>query len=153
MSTEIRRYVNEDPALRPYQAKAPWAEAVEVPPNASLLFVSGQVPSMKDKSADPDAIDSYGDTREQTISVLTTIQDILEDKGYVIGDIVKMWAYMRPDPRKGPDLDLEGFGDGYRRFFGDGTDGRPLPSRTRVEIRQLMSPAWLVEIEVIAAKT
>ncbi len=151
--TEIRRYLVDDAASSPYQRKAPWAEAVEVPPNASLLFVSGQGPSMKDDATDPNAIDSYGDTRDQTHSTLATIQAILEDKGYLIGDIVKMWAYMRPDPRKGPDLDLGGFGEVYRKFFSDGTDGKPLPSRTRVEIRNLMNPAWLVEIEVIVAKT
>ncbi|MCZ4257008.1 Rid family hydrolase [Sulfitobacter sp. G21635-S1] len=150
MSNDIKRFVNSDPALAPYQSKAPWAEAVEVPPNASLLFVSGQVPPVVDPDADPDDRAAYGDTRTQTAGVLRTIEQIVTRKGYEMGDIVKLVGYLCPDPDKGGEIDLDGFGDAYRDYFK--VDG-PLPARTRVQVVQLMNPAWLVEIDVILART
>ncbi|AZO71328.1 MAG: hypothetical protein E5V89_07010 [Mesorhizobium sp.] len=145
----IKRFVNGDPSLKTFQAHAPWAEAVEVPPGATFLFLSGQVPPPLHEEADPDDPASYGATEDQTRAVLTLIGRLLADKGYAMGDIVKMTAYLCADPAKGGVLDLDGFGAAYREFF---SATGPLPARTRVEVRQLMSAAWLVEIEVIAAK-
>ncbi|MDX8500685.1 Rid family hydrolase [Mesorhizobium sp. VK4C] len=149
MTGVIKRFVNGDPSLKTFQAHAPWAEAVEVPPGATFLFLSGQVPPPLHEDSDPDNPASYGSTEDQTRAVLTLVGRLLADKGYAMGDIVKMSAYLCADPARGSVLDLDGFGAAYREFF---SETGPLPARTRVEVRQLMSAAWLVEIEVIAAK-
>ncbi|WP_171060559.1 Rid family hydrolase [Poseidonocella sp. HB161398] len=151
MTDTIRRFVNDAPELAPFQAKAPWAEAVELPANARLLFLSGQGPEMIPGAPDPEAIESHGDMERQTFSVLSVIRAALAAKGYAMADIVKMIAYLRCAPGQGT-LDLEGFGRAYRRFFGDGGDLCQLPARSRVEVARLMNPGWLVEIEVIAAR-
>lgn len=149
MAGVIKRFVNDDPSLTTFQAHAPWAEAVEVPPGATFLFLSGQVPPPLHEESDPGDPASYGSTEDQTRGALTLIRRLLADKGYAMGDIVKMTAYLCADPVKGSLLDLDGFGTAYREFF---SATGPLPARTRVEVRQLMSAAWLVEIDVIAAK-
>jgi enamine deaminase RidA (YjgF/YER057c/UK114 family) len=128
----------------------PIAQAVTLPPNATITFVSGQVPPLVDKSADPNSIAAYGDTRTQTVGVLNKIKDILQGMGLTMGDVVKMQVFLVGDPAKNGKADVSGFMEGYTKFFGGPQPN--LPARAAFQIQALSNPGWLVEIEVVAAK-
>jgi len=106
------------------------------------------VPPVVDQAAAIESRAAYGDMETQTRGVLRRLQDKLANAGYGTGDIVKLQAYLVGEERFGGRPDLEGFGRAYREIF---TADR-LPARTRIEVLRLMNPAWLVEIEAVAAK-
>ncbi|AXA93884.1 RidA family protein [Massilia sp. YMA4] len=133
----------------------PIAQAVTLPPNATIHFISGQVPPVVDKAANPDSLAAYGDTRTQTMGVLKKIDEILKSMNLAMGDVVKMQVFLVGDPAKGGRADIKGFMEAYTQFFGAGAQPGPqpnLPARAVMQVAGLNSPGWLVEIEVVAAR-
>jgi len=128
----------------------PIAQAVTLPPGTTLHFISGQVPPVVDKAADPNALAAFGDTRTQTEGVLSKIRDILQGMGLAMGDVVKMQVFLVGDPAKDGKADIAGFMAGYTQFFGGAQPN--LPARAVVQVAGLSNPGWLVEIEVVAAR-
>ena len=129
----------------------PIAAAVEVPAGKTLVFLSGAVPPVSDTSAPKDTLQAYGDTKTQTVGVLTSIEKQLKGMGLSMGDVVKMQVFLVGDPAKGGKMDFAGFMAGYTQFFG--TKDQPnLPSRSAMQVAALASPNFLVEIEVTAVR-
>lgn len=129
----------------------PIARAVEVPPGATTIYVSGQVPPMINPDADRNSIEAFGDTKTQTVGVLERTQEILTDLSLTLGDVVKMQVFLVADPNQGGKMDFAGFMAGYSQFFG--TPEQPnLPARSTMEVAALANPGWLVEIEVTAVR-
>src|SRR6266849_4073295 len=77
----------------------PIAQAVQVSGNAATYYVSGQVPPMVSKEADPASPQAYGDTKTQTVGVLNRIKAILEGFGLGMADVVKMQVFLVHDAR------------------------------------------------------
>ncbi len=127
---------------------APWSESVEIPAGARVLYVSGQVPPVIDPGAPIEARAAYGDMETQTRGVLKRLEAKLANAGYTMADIVKLQCFLVGEERFGGRPDLEGFGRAYREVFASGA----LPARTRIEVLRLMNPAWVIEIEAVAAK-
>jgi len=129
----------------------PISAAVEVPAGKTLVFLSGAVPPVADTTAPKDTPQAYGDTRTQTVGVLTSIEKQLKGMGLSLGDVVKMQVFLVGDPAKGGKMDFAGFMAGYTQFFG--TPAQPnLPSRSAMQVAGLASPNFLVEIEVTAVR-
>ena len=129
----------------------PISAAVEVPAGKTLVFLSGAVPPVADAAAPKDTPQAYGDTRTQTVGVLTSIDKQLKGMGLSLGDVVKMQVFLVGDPAKGGKMDFAGFMAGYTQFFG--TPAQPnLPSRSAMQVAGLASPNFLVEIEVTAVR-
>ena len=128
----------------------PIAQAVTLPAGTAIHFISGQVPPTVSKTADPNTLAAFGDTKTQTIGVLGKIQDILKGMGLGMGDVVKMQVFLVGDPGKNGKADVAGFMEGYTQFFGGPQPN--LPARAVVQVAALSNPGWLVEIEVVAAK-
>lgn len=130
----------------------PIAAAVEVPASASLVYLSGTVPSVIDVSQAKDSVKAYGvDTEAQTSGVLSSIQKNLQRLGLTMGDVVKMQVYLVGDPANNGQMDFAGFMRGYTQFFG--TQAQPnLPVRSVFQVAGLANPGWLVEIEVVAVR-
>lgn len=126
----------------------PIAQAVEVSGNVKTVYVSGQVPPVVSKDADPNSPQAYGDTKTQTIGVLNRIKAILEGHGLGMGDVVKMQVFL-VHTAAAP-MDFKAFMDGYTQFFGGSQPN--LPARSVVGVATLANPGFLVEIEVIAVK-
>ena len=126
----------------------PIALAVQVPATAATYYLSGQVPPVVNKDADPSSLQAYGDVKTQTVGVLNRIKGILEGLGLGMGDVVKMQVFLVHDARA--PMDFKAFMEGYTQFFG-GTQPN-LPARSVVGIAALANPGFLVEIEVVAAK-
>ncbi|MDL2354414.1 MAG: RidA family protein [Pseudomonadota bacterium] len=128
----------------------PIALAVSIPPGATIHFISGQVPPVTDKAADPNSLAAFGDTKTQTVGVLKKIRDVLQGMGLGMGDVVKMQVFLVGDPAKGNKGDVAGFMEGYTQFFGGAQPN--LPARAVFQVAALSNPGWLIEIEVVAAK-
>ena len=126
----------------------PIAEAVEVKGNVTTYYVSGQVPPAVSKDADARSVAAYGDTKTQTVGVLTRIKGILEGFGLSMADVVKMQVFLVHDARA--PMDFKAFMEGYTQFFGGSQPN--LPARSVVGVAALANPGFLVEIEVVAAK-
>ena len=129
----------------------PISAAVEIPAGKSIVYLSGMVPPVVDKTAAKGSVAAYGDTQAQTVSVLKRIQAQLESMHLSLGDVVKMHAYLVGDPGDDGKLDFAGFMKGYTQFFG--TKDQPnLPTRSAVQVAALAGPGMLVEIEVTAVR-
>ena len=117
------------------------------------LYLAGQMASPA-TPADPaqgkPAV--YGDTKTQTLSVLTKIQALLKEQGLTMGDVVQMHVFMAADPAKGNKLDFDGMNEAYDQFFG--TPQQPnKPVRAALQVAALVQPWGLVEIEVTAVRS
>jgi enamine deaminase RidA (YjgF/YER057c/UK114 family) len=126
----------------------PIAQAVKVSGDTTTYYISGQVPPVLSKDADPNSPQAYGDTRTQTIGALTRIKAILEGLGLGMADVVKMQVFLVHDARA--PMDFRAFMEGYTQFFGGSQPN--LPARSVVGVAALANPGFLVEIEVIAAR-
>jgi enamine deaminase RidA (YjgF/YER057c/UK114 family) len=145
------------PIVRRHTGDFPIATAVEVPPGYTLVFHSGTTPSPAKPDAPAGTPEYWGDTRAQSLSVLTRIKDSLTNLGLTFGDVVSMTVYLAADKSKATKdaparMDFDGFMESYRMFFGDAAGQPNLPSRSTVEVANLVSPGMLVEIEVTLAK-
>ncbi|RJE79174.1 RidA family protein [Paracoccus sp. JM45] len=128
----------------------PILQAVEIPADATLVYLSGTVPQVIDAEAEAGSPEQFGDTAAQTESTLASIEAKLTALDLTMGDVVKMQAYLvAPDGADG--MDFSGFMDGYTKYFG--TEDQPnLPTRSVFEVAGLANPSWLVEIEVVAVR-
>jgi enamine deaminase RidA (YjgF/YER057c/UK114 family) len=129
----------------------PIAQAVEIPPGQTLVFVSGIGADVADKSAPQSSTAAYGDTKTQTLNVLGKIQTILKSMNLGMKDVVKMQVFLVGDPALGGRMDFDGMMDSYRKFFGSAEQPN-LPARSAMKVAGLANPGWLVEIEVTAVR-
>lgn len=130
--------------------ESPIARMVTVPPGAKTYYVSGMTASVANPAAPKGSVESYGDTKTQTLSALGNIKDTLAKEKLGFEDVVSMHVYLVGDPAKDGKMDFAGMMEAYKQFFG--TKEQPnKPARTTVQVSALAGPGMLVEIEVIAA--
>jgi enamine deaminase RidA (YjgF/YER057c/UK114 family) len=124
------------------------SEAVRVPTGSEMIYVAGQLPdpTVPAVAGQPAHL---GDTKVQTISVLTKIQSLLKEQGYAMSDVVMMRVVLVGDPAKGDAMDFAGMYEAYAQFFGS-SPGKP--ARFTSQGVALSVAGALVEIEVQAAK-
>jgi enamine deaminase RidA (YjgF/YER057c/UK114 family) len=93
----------------------------------------------------------YSDTKAQSIGAIKAIQKQLQQLGLDLGDVVQMQAFVSGDPAKGGRMDLEGWNEAYKQFFG--TPEQPnKPVRATVQVAGLVLPTGRIEIMVVAAR-
>ena len=130
---------------------SPIASVVVVPAGYETIYVSGMTPPALDPKGDPALTATFGDTKTQTLGVLTRIQDALKAQGATMGDVVMMRVLLVGDPAKGGKMDFMGMMEGYKTFFG--TEAQPnKPARITSQITSLVQDGMLVEIEAQAAR-
>lgn len=124
-------------AFNPPGVAAPagsYSHGIEIAPGARLLFVAGQVGTNPDGSVPPDV-------GAQTDRVFENIKAVLAGAGMAMEDVVKLNVLLvSPDH-------LGAFREARNRHL-----GACRPASTLAIISALASPAFLVEVEVIAAK-
>jgi len=117
-----------------------------IPPGSTILYLSGSTAS----PVDPAVPGEVGDTRQQTLSILTKMKANLESMGWSMGDIVKMNVFLVA-PTPGGRMDSAAMNEVFKTFFG--TPEQPnKPTRSTVQVAALGRPNIFVEIEAIAAK-
>ncbi|MGE3143687.1 MAG: RidA family protein, partial [Hyphomonadaceae bacterium] len=140
----VRRTIN--PA-----ARIPIATAVTVPAGSDLVFLSGMLPAVADHAAPAGTPQAYGDTRTQTVSVLTRLQTALAAEGLSFADAISVRVFLVGDPRLDGRMDFAGLNEAFSTFFG--TPEQPSrPTRTAIQVVALPAPGALVEIDVVAAR-
>jgi enamine deaminase RidA (YjgF/YER057c/UK114 family) len=92
-----------------------------------------------------------GDTKAQTIVVLTKMTAVLKSEGFGLGDVVMMRVFLAGDPAMAGKMDFAGMNAAFSQFFGT-ADQPNKPSRTTVQIASLVAPGSMVEIEAQAVK-
>jgi enamine deaminase RidA (YjgF/YER057c/UK114 family) len=110
------------------------SHAIEIPANARVLHLSGQIALQVDGSVPPTI-------EEQTEVVWQRIRAILAEADMAIQDIVKITSYLISAD------DYEGFAAVRARHVAGHR-----PASTAVIVAALVKPEFRVEIEVIAAK-
>ncbi len=113
---------------------AKYIHGIEIPPNARLLVVSGQV------GVRPDGV-VPADIEAQSEAVWNNIKAVLAEVGMDLGDIVKMTSFLTQTEN------LPKFGAVRDRFLGEHR-----PTSTLLVIQALARSEMLVEVEVMAAK-
>lgn len=123
------------------------ASSVTVPQGMKLIFLSGSTAS----PVDPAKPDEFGDTKTQTLSILTKMKATLAGMGLTMGDIVKVNVFLvAPEP--GGRMDSAGMNEVFKTFFGTAEQPNK-PARSTVQVAALGRPTTFVEIEaVVAAK-
>jgi 2-iminobutanoate/2-iminopropanoate deaminase len=111
-----------------------YTHAIEVPPGARWLVVSGQVGVAPDGSTPEDIAG-------QTENCFRNIAAILADAGMSLADVVKITVFLTRED------DIAGFRAARDRMI---VEARP--ASTLVVVSQLVRPEWRVEIEALAAK-
>ena len=129
-------------------------QGVLVPATAETFYLSGQLASPIDPAKPVTAassIEDFGDTKTQTVSILTKIKGLLAAHGYAMTDVIKMTVFVAGDPKLGGKMDFAGINDGYKQFFGT-AENPNVVARSTIQVAALAAPWALVEIEVTAAK-
>lgn len=127
------------------------ASSVFVPAGSDTLYVSGMTPPVIDPSAPKGTKAAYGDTKTQTMGVLTKLQGELKAHGMDLGDVVMMRVYLVGDPDLGGKMDFAGMMAAYTTLFGT-ADQPNKPARVTTQVASLVGAGQLVEIELQAAK-
>jgi enamine deaminase RidA (YjgF/YER057c/UK114 family) len=123
-------YHNPDDVPKPV---ARYSQAVEVRPGARYLFISGQVGMTVDGSV-PETFE------EQCHLIYGSIVKLLAAANMTPAHLVKTTAFLtQPEHRLI-------HGQIRREYLGDAT-----PASTAVVVKALVDPAWLLEVEAIAA--
>jgi enamine deaminase RidA (YjgF/YER057c/UK114 family) len=121
-----------------------FAQVVAVPPGYTLYFVSGALPTPVAPAANGQPA-NWGDSTQQTRSVLDNLKASMAKAGLTFGDVVKATAFM------GPDLDFAAMNKVWVTEFG--TPAQPnKPARAAFHVQALAAPGAQLEIEFIAAK-
>lgn len=128
-------------------------DAARVNAGADTIYVSGQLPSPLDPNMpmnEVTSLEQMGDTRQQTVSTLGKIRDILATQGFTMADVVKLTLFVAADPRTGS-MDFAGANAGFREFFGTAENPNTV-ARSTFQVAALVGPHFLIEIEAIAAR-
>jgi enamine deaminase RidA (YjgF/YER057c/UK114 family) len=113
-------------------ATATISSSASLPPGSRIVFLSGSTAS----PLDPAAPDNFGDTRQQTLSILTKMKAQLETLGLGMGDVVKMTVFLVGVPENGGRMDSAAMNEVFRTFFGTAEQPNRRPARPS------RSPRW-----------
>src|SRR5258708_33907683 len=81
---------------------------------------------------------------------IKVVEGSVKEQGLGLGDIVQMQAFLAGDPAKGGMMDLDGWNEAYRQFFG--TPEQPnRPVRATVQVAHLVLPTGLIGIMWVAS--
>lgn len=110
-----------------------YSQAVELPPGARILFISGQIPERPGE-------DLAADFRSQCEAAWQNIEAVLAAAGMDVGDLVKVTTFLTSEEQVVENRQVR------QRHLGDAS-----PAMSVVIVRTL-DPRWLLEIEAIAAR-
>ena len=111
-----------------------YTHAVEVPPDARWLHISGQIGTAPDGTVP-------SDFRAQVENCWKNIMAILADAGMGLDHLVKVGVFLTKHEN------VAAYREARDRIIGDAR-----PASTLVVVSSLVRPEWLCEIEAVAAK-
>jgi enamine deaminase RidA (YjgF/YER057c/UK114 family) len=150
LAATVSGLAQSDTVKRVGDAKSMFSSVVWVGDTAYLSGTMAPVDYQPDKAKGTPA--GYnGDTKAQAIGAIKSIEKELKAVGLGLGDIVQMQAFLTGDPAKGDKMDLDGWNEAYRMYFGTAEQPNK-PVRATVQVAHLVLPTGRIEIMVIAAR-
>lgn len=137
------------PIIRYDRPDAAILKGVFIPEGKSYYLTSGLVATAKNPDAVPGNYERYGNTYEQSISILEKIKTTLQEAGFEMHDVVFLRVYLAPD--KEGKIDWDSWFKAYGKFF-DNEENPNKVARSTIGVYALANPDLLVEIEAVAAK-
>ncbi|MDA8793956.1 Rid family hydrolase [Bacteriovoracaceae bacterium] len=131
----------------PMKSSFPISSGVSIGGNTEILYLSGAIPKVFDESAQKNSSKYWGTFTDQTRSTFEKIKESLEEKGYSLDNIVKMYVYIVPNDQN--KIPFKKFMSVYKEYF---SEPKFYPARTVVGTPALALDNLLIEIQVIAAK-
>jgi enamine deaminase RidA (YjgF/YER057c/UK114 family) len=129
----------------------PISLAVSVPANTRITFFAATSADVADPDAPTGSHASYGDTHQQTASILKKMEKLLATEGLTLADVVKVNVFLAGDPKLDGKMDFDGMDAAYCQFFGSASQPNK-PVRTALQVVALPMAGSLVQIDVTAAK-
>ena len=123
---------------------SPISAGVVIPPGAAFLWTSGTVPQVADAQARAGDRARFGDTRTRPRACCARLTSSWPRQGLSLRDVVYLRAYLVADPAKGPAIDIDGWSEAYKQFFGT-AENPTRPARSTVGVSALVNPQWLIE--------
>lgn len=111
-----------------------YSNAIEVPANARWLYTAGLVGV--DKDGKP-----VSGFENQAETIWQGLVALLESAGMTVNDIVKMNAFVVHGN------DMRSYGAIRKKYLGDSK-----PASTMITVPALLSPDYLLEVEIVAAQ-
>jgi enamine deaminase RidA (YjgF/YER057c/UK114 family) len=124
-------------------------KGVVVPAGSDIFYLSGQLADPIDP-AKKEGVEAYGDTATQTLSCLKKIKALLAERGYTLGDVIKLTMFVAADPKTGK-ADFMGMNTAFKTVFGTAETPTTV-ARSTIQVANLVNPNFLIEIEATAAK-
>lgn len=122
-----------------------------MPANTRITFLAATLADVADPDAPAGSPEAYGDTRQQTASILKKIEKQLAAEGLALADVVKINVFLVGDPRLDGKMDFAGMDAAYGQFFGSARQPNK-PVRTALQVAGLPMAGALVQIDVTAAR-
>jgi len=111
-----------------------YSHGIEVPPNARWLYIAGQVGAGADGK-------TRAGVEAQTDQAWRNLKAVLAAAGMGMENVVKITTYLTDENS------IAAYRKGRAEHLGDCR-----PASTLVIVKRLADPAWLVEVEAVAAK-
>jgi enamine deaminase RidA (YjgF/YER057c/UK114 family) len=137
------------PIVRYDRSDAAILKGVFIPEGKSYYLTSGLVATAKNPDAVPGTYERYGNTYEQSISILEKIKATLQEAGFEMHDVVFLRVYLAPD--KEGKIDWDSWFKAYGEYFNNDQNPNKV-ARSTIGVYALANPDLLVEIEAVAAK-
>jgi enamine deaminase RidA (YjgF/YER057c/UK114 family) len=129
----MNKALNPTHIAPPYKNR--YSHAIEVPADARMLYISGTVGVKPDGSVP-------AEFAAQVETVMQNLTEILKAGGMDWNDVVKFQGFLTPQ------TDLTTFAEVRQRYFGP-----QKPAMTVVWVVGLADPRWMVEVDLVAAKS
>ena len=91
------------------------SRAVEIGASRNLVMISAQMPPVVNPSVDPQSLEAFGDTRQQTLGCLGRVAGVLQELQLTLEDLVGARVYLVADPRIAEDSLRQAFENAGRR--------------------------------------
>jgi enamine deaminase RidA (YjgF/YER057c/UK114 family) len=129
----MNKALNPSHIAPPYKNR--YSHAIEVPSGARMLYVSGTVGVKPDGSMP-------AEFAAQVETAMQNLTEILRAGGMDWSDVVKFQGFLTQQ------ADLTTFAEVRQRYFGP-----QKPAMTVVWVAGLADPRWMVEVDLVAAKS
>jgi 2-iminobutanoate/2-iminopropanoate deaminase len=129
----MNKALNPTHIAPPYKNR--YSHAIEVPAGARMLYVSGSVGVKPDGSVP-------AEFAAQVEAAMQNLTEILKAGGMDWADVVKFTGYLTAQG------DIPAFAEVRQRYFAS-----QKPAMTVVWVAGLADPRWMVEVDLVAAKS
>lgn len=148
-AVEVSSDIKNQEIVRFDRPDASILKGVKIPTDKLYFYTSGLVADLINPNAPVGKYERYGDTYQQSISILKKIQVTLKEGGFDLEDVFFLRVYLAPN--KEGIVDWDAWFKAYGEYFNN-EDNPNKVARSTIAVYALANPDLLIEIEAVAAK-